>query len=89
LLLLGNDVHHKTIGIVGFGRIGYAVARRAKGFDMNIIYHDIDEKPYAKELGAKLVSMETLLKVRKYFFFLYTAGFYRKRKCIDSSFWLI
>jgi len=62
LLLLGNDVHHKTIGIVGFGRIGYAVAKRAKGFDMNIIYHDIDEKPYAKELGAKLVSMETLLK---------------------------
>jgi len=62
LLLLGHEIHHKTIGIVGLGRIGYAVARRAKGFDMNIIYYDIDEKPYAKELGAKLVSLETLLK---------------------------
>jgi len=62
LLLLGNDIHHKTIGIVGFGRIGYAVAKRAKGFDMNIIYYDIEEKSYGKDLGAKLVSMETLLK---------------------------
>lgn len=77
LLLLGNDVHHKTIGIVGFGRIGYAVAKRAKGFDMNIIYHDIDEKPYAKDLGAKLVSMETLLKASNLNFY---GQFYQKRK---------
>lgn len=62
MLLLGHDVHHKTIGIVGFGRIGYAVAKRAKGFDMNILYYDMDDKPYAAELGARRVDFETLLK---------------------------
>jgi glyoxylate reductase len=61
MLLLGHDIHHKTIGIIGFGRIGYAVAKRAKGFDMKIIYTDVDDKPYAKELGAERVDMETLL----------------------------
>ena len=39
-MLLGSDVHGKTLGIVGFGRIGQAVARRAKGFGMNILYYD-------------------------------------------------
>eukprot|EP01121_Diplochlamys_sp_Union-15-3_P022216 TRINITY_DN9388_c0_g1_i2.p1 TRINITY_DN9388_c0_g1~~TRINITY_DN9388_c0_g1_i2.p1 ORF type:complete len:328 (-),score=73.48 TRINITY_DN9388_c0_g1_i2:9-992(-) len=61
LLLLGNDVHHKTIGIVGFGRIGYSVAQRARGFDMNVLYYDVDEKDYASKLGAKLVTMEELI----------------------------
>src|SRR5207244_10526848 len=41
LLLLGPDVHGSTIGIVGFGRIGQAVARRAAGFGMTILYHDV------------------------------------------------
>ena len=41
LLLLGPDVHGATIGIVGFGRIGQAVARRAQGFGMEILYHDV------------------------------------------------
>ncbi len=40
LLFLGADVHHKTLGLMGFGRIGYAVAKRALGFDMRILYHD-------------------------------------------------
>jgi glyoxylate reductase len=62
LLLLGQDVHHKTLGIVGLGRIGYAVAKRAKGFDMKILYNDIEEKSYAKDVDAKFVSLETLLK---------------------------
>jgi len=62
LLLLGSDVHHKTIGIVGFGRIGYAVAKRAFGFDMNILYTDVEVKPYAKDFNAKLVSLEELLQ---------------------------
>ena len=38
--LLGPDVAHATLGIVGFGRIGQAVARRARGFDMRILYYD-------------------------------------------------
>jgi len=66
LLLLGSDVHHKTIGIVGFGRIGYAVAKRAFGFDMNILYTDVEVKPYAKEFNAKLVSLEELLQQSDY-----------------------
>ncbi len=43
-MLAGTDVHHKTIGIVGMGRIGEAVAKRAKGFNMNIIYHNRSRK---------------------------------------------
>src|SRR5699024_9332087 len=39
-----TDIHHKTIGIVGMGRIGEAVAKRAKGFNMNIIYHNRSRK---------------------------------------------
>ncbi|MEY4729482.1 MAG: hypothetical protein RL020_640, partial [Pseudomonadota bacterium] len=39
-LLLGADVHHATLGIIGMGRIGQAVARRARGFDMQVIYHN-------------------------------------------------
>jgi glyoxylate reductase len=45
LMMLGQDVHHKTIGIVGFGRIGQAVARRARGFGMRVIYADAVEPP--------------------------------------------
>ena len=37
---LGNDVHHRTLGILGMGRIGQKVARRAAGFDMQVIYHN-------------------------------------------------
>lgn len=43
-MLAGIDIHHKTIGIVGMGRIGEAVAKRAKGFNMNIIYHNRSRK---------------------------------------------
>ncbi|KYD34107.1 Glyoxylate reductase [Geobacillus stearothermophilus] len=52
-LLAGADVHHKTIGIVGMGNIGQAVAKRAKGFDMNILYYNRSRRPEAEEkLGA-------------------------------------
>jgi glyoxylate reductase len=49
LLLLGPDVHGSTIGIVGFGRIGQAVARRAMGFGMRILYHDLQRAEAAVE----------------------------------------
>ncbi|MGH8247993.1 MAG: 2-hydroxyacid dehydrogenase [Gammaproteobacteria bacterium] len=40
-LLTGQDIHHATLGIIGFGRIGQSIARRAQGFDMTVIYFDV------------------------------------------------
>jgi glyoxylate reductase len=64
LLLLGPDVHGATIGIVGFGRIGQAVARRAKGFGMKVIYADaVDLPPSVEaETGAERRELEDLLE---------------------------
>jgi lactate dehydrogenase-like 2-hydroxyacid dehydrogenase len=63
MLLLGPDVHGATIGIVGFGRIGQAVARRAQGFGMEILYHDLQPLPPAvtDPLGATYLPLEELL----------------------------
>jgi glyoxylate reductase len=63
LLLLGPDVHGATIGIVGFGRIGQAVARRAQGFGMRILYHDVQAVPpeVAASLGAEYRPLEGVL----------------------------
>ncbi len=60
---MGLDVHHKTIGIIGCGRIGANVARRAKGFDMRILYYDEVAQPEVeKETGAVRVDLEQLLR---------------------------
>jgi len=62
MILLGQDIHNATLGIVGFGRIGIAVARRAKGFGMRILYTDIVRNKQAEnELGLEYVTMERLL----------------------------
>ena len=63
LLLLGPDVHGATIGIVGFGRIGQALARRAQGFGMEILYHDVQPLPddVTGPLGATYLPLEELL----------------------------
>jgi len=63
MLLLGPDIHGATIGIVGFGRIGQAVAQRAAGFGMTILYHDVNRLPdeVTTPLGAQYVPMEELL----------------------------
>ena len=61
-LLLGHDVHGATLGIVGFGAIGRAVARRARGFDMRVLYattHDVATDDV--ELGTR-VDLDTLLR---------------------------
>jgi len=61
--LLGEDVHGATLGIIGMGRIGQAVAKRATGFDMEILYYNRSRKPEAEsELGAISVSLPELLK---------------------------
>jgi glyoxylate reductase len=62
LQLLGADVTGATLGIIGFGRIGQAVARRAKAFDMRVIYRNRSAQPDASGLGATRVSMEELLR---------------------------
>jgi glyoxylate reductase len=63
MLLLGPDVHGSTLGVVGFGRIGQAVARRAAGFGMTILYHDVHraEAPVEAAFGATFVPLEELL----------------------------
>jgi glyoxylate reductase len=68
LLLLGPDVHGSTIGIVGFGRIGQAVARRAAGFGMRILYHDVNELPASltEPLGAVYAPLDDLLAQSDY-----------------------
>jgi lactate dehydrogenase-like 2-hydroxyacid dehydrogenase len=60
---LGQDIHHATLGIVGMGRIGQAVARRARGFDMRILYHNRTRLAEAaeRELGATWVELDRLL----------------------------
>lgn len=63
LRVITYDVSEKTIGIIGLGRIGKSVALRAKGFEMDLLYHDIVEYPdFANEQGIKKVSLEALLK---------------------------
>jgi glyoxylate reductase len=67
MLYLGGDFAGRTIGIIGLGRIGQAVARRASGFGMNIIYHSTSSHPKLEnELGMKKVSLEELLKKSDY-----------------------
>lgn len=64
MLLLGTDIHESTLGLIGFGRIGQAMARRAKGFNLKVIYYDREPVPpiIEKELGASYVSFDELLR---------------------------
>jgi glyoxylate reductase len=64
MLFLGQDVFGKTLGIVGMGRIGQAVARRAKGFNMKVLYNDIKRIPkeLERELNTTFVSLDELLE---------------------------
>lgn len=64
----GVDVHHKTLGIIGMGRIGSAIAKRARfGFDMDILYHTRTRKPEAEErFDASYRDINSLLKESDY-----------------------
>jgi glyoxylate reductase len=63
-LLWGADIHGKTLGVVGFGRIGRAVARRGQGFGMRVLYHDTVRADAAveRELNASPTDLDTLLR---------------------------
>src|ERR671920_875174 len=61
--LTGPDVWGKRLGVVGFGRIGQALARRARGFDMDLVYHDKYRNEEAeRELGARYLELDELLQ---------------------------
>ncbi|MFC2947156.1 2-hydroxyacid dehydrogenase [Virgibacillus sediminis] len=66
-LLAGSDIHHKTIGIVGMGRIGEAIAKRARGFGMKVLYHNRTRKYEAeKTLPAVYREFDQLLQEADY-----------------------
>lgn len=64
-LLAGRDVHHRTLGIFGMGRIGQAVARRAAGFSMRVLYHDARRAPEALERELSLEFTDKLRLLRE------------------------
>jgi glyoxylate reductase len=63
-LFLGEDVYGKTLGIIGLGRIGRAVARRARGFDMQVIYYEPKrfDRDLEREAGAVYQTLDALLR---------------------------
>jgi phosphoglycerate dehydrogenase-like enzyme len=58
----GHDIYGKTLGIIGCGRIGQAVAKRASGFDMKVLGYDPVPSPEAAKLGVQFVPLEELLR---------------------------
>lgn len=68
LMMIGQDIHGKTLGIIGFGRIGRALAKRATGFDMQVLYYDNTPADAETDsaLNARPVNMEELLEQSDY-----------------------
>jgi glyoxylate reductase len=65
--MLGREVHHATLGIVGMGRIGQQVAQRARGFDMQVLYHNRRRLPEAEaRFAAQYVTLNALLAQSDY-----------------------
>jgi glyoxylate reductase len=84
MLLLGTELKGATLGLIGFGRIGKAVAKRATGFDMRVIYYDPNEKKPDRNLKATGVDFETLLEESD-FISLHTPLTPDTRHMIDSE----
>ncbi|HOJ23008.1 MAG TPA: D-glycerate dehydrogenase [Armatimonadota bacterium] len=62
-LLLGQDIHHAKLGLIGLGRIGREMAKRARGFDIDVTYYDVVRNEQAeRELGLKYADIDTILK---------------------------
>jgi glyoxylate reductase len=64
--LLGREVHGSTLGVIGLGRIGAQVAKRARAFDMTVLYHNRQRRPAEEALGARYVSRDELLAAADY-----------------------
>jgi len=63
MMMQGRDVYGATLGIVGLGRIGCTIAKRAKGFDMKVLYHDVVRRPdFEKEYNIQFTEVDTLFK---------------------------
>ncbi len=85
-LLVGRDVHHRTLGIFGMGRIGQAMARRARGFSMRVLYHDMVRAgaDVESELGLEFVGADTLFRESD-FISLHVPLIEGTRKLIDAE----
>ena len=86
MLLLGKDIHGATLGLIGFGRIGREMARRATGFGMRTLYYDQAPADAATEaeLGASAASLETVLAEAD-FLSLHTILSEETRHLIDAA----
>jgi len=63
MMLQGRDVYGATLGIVGLGRIGCAIAKRAKGFDMKVLYYDVIRRPdFEKEYDIEFTDIDSLFQ---------------------------
>jgi len=63
MMMQGRDVYGATIGIVGLGRIGCAIAKRANGFDMKVLYYDVIRRPdFEKEYDIKFTDIDSLFQ---------------------------
>lgn len=60
--LLGTEIRGKTLGVIGAGKIGTVVARKSKGFDMNILYHDVIKNDKLEKIGGDRVTLDYLLE---------------------------
>ena len=83
-LAWGHNIHGKTLGILGCGRIGQAMARRAQGFGMKLIGYDICENDEAKKLGITFVSLDELL-AQSDFLSLHAAATAENRNLIGET----
>ena len=64
---MGRDLHHATLGILGFGRIGLAVAERARGFHLSVLYHDVVRREdVERQHGVRYVAKDTLFREADY-----------------------
>jgi glyoxylate reductase len=62
MLLMGQDIHKATLGIIGFGRIGQGMAKRASGFDMKVLYHDVYRRQDLEQsMGVTYADIDTIL----------------------------